>query len=140
MVDALRLMAATLAVWWFWLGRDDEYQIDPLTGVSSGPYEAWQVAGCVLSLAVIAVVGGILSPPWMVAPVVTLTFTVAWSLAAASSDETGLWVVGAVLVFVGLGFGSAALSTGAWIARSVRRRRRLGGTAHGRPADPAEAG
>jgi hypothetical protein len=111
------LAGSTVAAWWLWLGWDNEYQIDPATGISSGPYEAWQVIGCVLSLAVIAVLGGLLLSPLIVVPTMTIAFTVAWSLAAASSDESGLWGVGAILIFVGLGFSSALLSLGASLIR-----------------------
>jgi len=48
---ALGLFAA--AMWFAWLGWDHEYyQVD---GVSQGPYRAWQVFGCGLSIAAAAV-------------------------------------------------------------------------------------
>jgi hypothetical protein len=111
------LAVLSVAAWSLWLGWDHEYQTDPATGVSSGPYEAWQVAGCVLSLVAIAIVGGLLLGPWLVVPTMTVAFTGAWSASAASTDDTGLWVVGAGLVFIGLALGSAALSFGASMVR-----------------------
>ncbi len=36
-------MAAAAACWWAWLGRDDEYYTDPVTGYSQGPYRPRQV-------------------------------------------------------------------------------------------------
>jgi hypothetical protein len=119
-LGVLGLVGSTVASWWLWLGWDTEYQIDPATGASSGPYEAWQVIGCVLSLGVIAVVGGLLLRPWIVVPAMTVAFTVAWSFAAAASDDTGLWVIGAVLIFMGMAAGTAALSFGAWLVRGRR--------------------
>lgn len=119
---AAAIAGATVAAWWLWLGWDTTYQTDPDTGVASGPYTAWQVAGCVLSLAVIAALGGRLLGPLVVTPVMTVTLTAAWSARAASSDETGLWLVGAVLVFVATAAGTALVSALArWWPRSGRR-------------------
>jgi hypothetical protein len=121
----LALAGSTAAAWWLWLGRDTEYQTDPATGVTSGPYETWQVVGCVLSLAVLAFTAGLMLRPWIVVPTMAGAFTIAWSTVAAR-DETGLWLVGAILVFVGLTFGSAVVSSLAWLASTVLHRRRLG--------------
>jgi hypothetical protein len=120
----LVVAASTVAVWWLWLGWDTDYDIDPITQSQSGPYEAWQVAGCVLSLIVVAVVGGWLLRPWTVAATMTVAFTVAWSWRAASVDDSGLWAVGAILVFAGMALGSAALSYGARLGRDRARRKR----------------
>jgi hypothetical protein len=97
----LFLIATTVGAWWVWLGWDTEKTVDPETGAASGPYAVWQVAGCVLTLALIAAVGGWWLRPWLVAPVMTVAFTVAWSAQAASTDGSGLWLVGAILVLVG---------------------------------------
>ncbi|MBB5874584.1 hypothetical protein F4553_008018 [Allocatelliglobosispora scoriae] len=110
------LVAASAAAWWWWLGRDTQYQTDPVTGVTSGPYEAWQVIGFVASLAVVAAVGGLLLRPWLVVAAMTLTVTAAWS-AQAGSDESGLWVVGAAMVFVGTAVGTAVVAFGAGFLR-----------------------
>ena len=117
-LGVLGLAASTVAAWWLWLGRDTGYQTDPVTGVTSGPYEAWQVVGCVLTLALLAIVGGLFLRPWFVAPTMTVAFTAAWSWAAAATDDTGLWAVGAFLVFVGLAVGSAVVSGGTWLIRA----------------------
>lgn len=112
----LGLAAATVATWWLWLGRDTTYQVDPVTGVASGPYEAWQVIGCVLCLAALAVAAGLIIQPWLVVPAMAVPFTAAWSV-AASGDESGLWPVGAMLILIGMTGGSAVLSTSAWLLR-----------------------
>lgn len=117
---AVALALLTAATWWAWLGWDTEYYVDPVTGDTNGPYRSWQVAGCVLCLAVLAVVGGALLPPWVVAPIMTVVFTACWAARAASDDSSGLWVVGAVAVFIGVGVGSTVLSGAVWL---VRRRR-----------------
>jgi hypothetical protein len=122
-LGATVLAGATVITWWAWLGRDTEYRLDPITLAESGPYEVWQVAGCVLTLTVLAVAGGLVLPPWLVAGVMTVAFTAAWSLRAASTDESGLWLVGAIGVFAGTAVGSTALSVSAWAVRRARRSR-----------------
>ncbi|WP_433343967.1 hypothetical protein [Micromonospora sp. CA-111912] len=118
------LAVATVAVWWAWLGWDTEYTVDPVTDSVSGPYDVWQIVGCVLSLAVVAAVGGWTLRPWLVVPVMTVAFTVAWAWRAATSDDSGLWAVGAVLILVGMAAGSTAVSAGAHLLH----RQRAGGS------------
>lgn len=115
-LGALALAFATVLSWWVWLGHDTEYQTDPATGVSSGPYEPVQVIACVLSILVIAAIGGLLLRPWLVVATMTTSFTLAWSMQAASTDDSGLWVVGAVLLTGGMLLGTAASS---FAARAV---------------------
>ncbi|RAN93348.1 hypothetical protein ONO23_06300 [Micromonospora noduli] len=110
LLGVLFLAAATVGVWILWLGWDTEYTVDAQTGASSGPYEPWQVIGCVLTLVVLAALAATRLSPWLVAPVMTVAFTAAWSWRAASTDDSGLWVVGAVLVLVGMAVGSALVS------------------------------
>lgn len=124
-LGALTLAGSTVAAWWLWLGRDTEYQIDPATGVATGPYETSQVVGCVLTLAALAITAGLVLRPWIVVPTMAAAFTIAWAV-EASQDETGLWLVGAAMVFAGLGMGAALLSGITWLASSGLRRRRLG--------------
>lgn len=120
LLGGLILAAATVGAWWAWLGWATGYTVDPETGATSGPYAPWQVVGCALTLAVIAAVGGWLLGPWVVAPVMTVAFTIAWAAHAASTDATGLWAVGAVLVLVGTAVGTTVVSVG---VRLIRRRR-----------------
>ncbi|MFD0821290.1 hypothetical protein ACFQ0D_23955, partial [Micromonospora zhanjiangensis] len=68
------LAAASLAAWWLWLGTDRRYETDPTTGATTGPYQPWQVAGCVLTLVALAVGGGLLTRPWLVVVAVTVPF------------------------------------------------------------------
>lgn len=103
------VLAATL--WFAWLGWDRQYQTDPETGISSGPYAAWQVIGCAVCLLVVlvgAVVTGI--RPLLAGAALTAGFTAVWTVDAASQDETGLFMVGALLLFVGLASASAAVA------------------------------
>jgi hypothetical protein len=117
-LGVLGLAALTVAAWFAWLGWDTRYDIDPITHNSSGPYEAWQVVGCVLSVAAISFVSGRTINPLLVVPTVTLAFTAAWSLQAAATDDSGLWPVGAILVLVGMAVWSTALSVVGWVART----------------------
>jgi hypothetical protein len=117
---SLVLAAATVGSWAAWLSWQTGYRTDPVTETVSGPYSWWQVAGCVVSLAVVAGVAGRWLSPLLIAPVMAVAFTVAWAVPAAASDETGLWVVGAGLVFAGVAAGAAAVS---WGGRLLGRRR-----------------
>lgn len=111
-IAVVLLAAVTVGTWAAWLGWETGYRTDSQTGSVSGPYSWWQVAGCVLTLAAVAAVAGRSVSPFLVVPVVAAAFTVAWSARAASSDETGLWAVGAFLVLIGTAAG-AALVVGA---------------------------
>ncbi|MFD2763486.1 hypothetical protein [Micromonospora eburnea] len=115
----LLLVVATVGAWWAWLGWETGYTVDPETGAISGPYAGWQVVGVVLTLALLAAAGGWWLSPWLVAPAMTVAFTAAWAAHAASTDDTGLWAVGAVLVLVGTAAGTTVVSLA---ARSARRR------------------
>jgi hypothetical protein len=99
------------ALWFGWMGRDGEYQIDPVTQVASGPYEAWQVLGCAGSLLVV-LVGALLAGVWAVvaSAAMTLAFTAAWTATAASRDDSGLYGVGAMLVLIGVAMATAVVS------------------------------
>ncbi len=119
------LAVLTAACWWGWLAWDDEYQIDPSTGYASGPYEAWQVIGCVLCLLVLAVVAALRLPLIAVVATMTLSFTIAWTVTAAGADETGLFGVGAILVFIGM---ACATTLVASVVRAMRPRRQLAQT------------
>jgi hypothetical protein len=120
LVGAVVLAGATVFTWWAWLGRDTEYQIDA-NGVASGPYTAGQVAGCVLTLAVLLVAAVLLRVhPIAAAAAMTVAFTAAWTAQAAATDETGLFGVGAVLVFAGMAAGTSVVAT---LVAAARRRR-----------------
>jgi hypothetical protein len=117
LAGAVVLAAATVLTWYLWLGRDDEYQIDA-NGVASGPYTTGQVAGCVLTLLVLLVAAVLLGVrPLIAAAAMTIAFTVAWT-AQASEDETGLFLVGAILVLGGCAVGTSVV---ALITSAVRR-------------------
>jgi hypothetical protein len=111
---AAAVLLSALA-WVGWLAWDQEYQLDPVTGVASGPYETWQVAGCVLTLLVAAVLAGLARRPVSAAVWVTVPFTLCWTISAAQDDETGLFAAGALFLAVGLFLGS-------WVVAAATRR------------------
>jgi hypothetical protein len=120
LLGGLILAAVTVATWAAWLSWDTGYTTDPETGATSGPYSWWQVAGCVLTLVVVAAVAGWRLGPWLVAPVMTVAFTSAWAGHAAATDSSGLWVVGAALVLIGTATGTTLVSVLAHLARRHR--------------------
>ncbi|WP_436523063.1 hypothetical protein [Actinoplanes sp. HUAS TT8] len=115
-------VAVLAALSWFgWMGWDGQYQTDPVSGVESGPYAAWQVAGCAVTLLAVfagAVAAGV--RPLFVSVALTVAFTAAWTVTAAARDTTGLFAVGAVFLFVGLGVATLVASL---IAIAIRDRR-----------------
>lgn len=102
---ALGLFAG--AMWFAWLGWDHEYYL--VDGVSQGPYRAWQVLGCGLSITAAAVlvqlwVRGVWAI-FVLAAAADIGFAVPWALDAATADDSGLWVVGLLFLLVGGGIG-----------------------------------
>ncbi|MEV4727969.1 hypothetical protein [Micromonospora humida] len=121
LLGGVLLAAATIGTWVAWLGWESGYSTDPRTGATTGPYAVWQVVGAVLTLVVVAAAAGWLLSPVLVAPVMTVAFTAAWSGHAAATDDSGLWVVGAVLVLFGTGVGSTLVSLGSHLLRRRTR-------------------
>ncbi|WUW23496.1 hypothetical protein OG521_23050 [Streptomyces sp. NBC_01463] len=118
----LVLAVMTLALWAAWLGWDQHRDVQP-DGSETGPYEAWQVIGLVLSL--LAPVYWAASRRYIAGAVLGVTggLTVAayydWS-----DDSSGLFMVGVVLVMVGslvvTGIASAVIASVTSRAGSVR--------------------
>jgi hypothetical protein len=102
------------------MGWDTEYQVDPVTQSSSGPYEPWQVIGCVVTLLALAIAGALRLSPWTVIATMTIAFTGAWVVSAARSDDSGLWAIGAILVAIGMAGGSAITAFAARAGRDSR--------------------
>ncbi|MFJ4889927.1 hypothetical protein ACIP5U_08180 [Streptomyces sp. NPDC088788] len=119
LVSMLLLAALSVALWAAWLGWDQHRDVHP-DGSTTGPYEAWQVIGLVLTLL----------PPvcWAVsrhyvAGAVAGT-TAGLTLAAGydwSDDSSGLFMVGVVLVMMGSLAVTAAVSA---VVPALRRRDR----------------
>lgn len=120
------LAFASAACWWLWMAWDRTYQHDPVTGAASGPYQPWQVVGCVLSLVAVAVLAVRRINPVAAAGIMTVSFTSAWSWAAATADDSGLWAVGATMVLLGMLTGSTIVCGVATVMWAGRREPRCG--------------
>lgn len=113
------IVTLTTATWWT-LGRDTTRDVDPATGAVTGPYEAPQVIACVVVLVALVVIGALLLPGWLAVLAVGLPFTAAWTVQASSTDDSGLWAVGAVLVLVGTLVGGTIVTA---VTRALVRNR-----------------
>ncbi|GAA1165049.1 hypothetical protein [Nesterenkonia sandarakina] len=105
---ALFVILGSTGAWFAWMGWDQEYQVDPVTGLAHGPYEAWQVIGCGITLLAVAVPAS-WGRHWKSVLLLPPSFTVAWSVTAASEDSSGLWLVGAIMVLIGSSLGTAVV-------------------------------
>ncbi|MDO5504234.1 MAG: hypothetical protein Q4G67_13795 [Actinomycetia bacterium] len=106
-VLALVLGAATYAAW---LGWDTEYYYDASVGAYQGPYRPLQVVGCALTFAVVTALLAMRWRPLIVAAGTSLGFWLPWTIQAARQDETGLFMVGSMLLIIALAAGSAVAS------------------------------
>ncbi|MFG2945690.1 hypothetical protein [Streptomyces adustus] len=121
LLPVLASAGAALALWAVWLGWDQQRDIQP-DGTSTGPYEAWQVIGLVLTLLV---------PVCWAAyrrhrAGAVLGTTTGLALAAFhdwSDDGDGLYVIGVGLVVLGSLAATAAVSS---VVRAVAARERGG--------------
>jgi hypothetical protein len=123
---SIAIAAFTVVLWYVWLGWDTKYDFDPVTQIESGPYEAWQGIGCGLSLLVLMVVGVLTGlKPWLASVALTVAFTAAWSVQAATYFyQEGLYPVGALYVFCCLTISSLMVSyLTAIISRRLTRRK-----------------
>ncbi len=129
---ALLLALVAAAMWFAWLGWDTEH--DVVDGEQQGPYQAWQVIGCGLSVAVASVLAllWVRSSGWAGAATVLVLsaaalagFAVPWTVHAAATDDSGLWAVGLMFLVVG---GGAALTVLLGVTAALTRGRRRAGT------------
>ncbi|MFF9913602.1 hypothetical protein [Streptomyces sp. NPDC013457] len=118
----LLLVLTTLAAWAAWLGWDQHRDVHP-DGSTTGPYEAWQVIGLVLTL--LASVSWAASRRHVVGAVAGTTagLTVA-AFYDWSDDASGLFMVGVVMVMMGCLAVTTAVT--AVIAAATRRSDRRG--------------
>lgn len=122
-VPLVMLLAVLSAGTWFaWLGWDTTYDIDA-DGNQTGPYEAWQVIGAAVTLLVLTVLGALRLGTLPTALGVGIGFTAGWVATSAATDDSGLWVIGAVLVAFGVflgAYGAAAAVEALTKRRSTR--------------------
>jgi hypothetical protein len=119
----LSVLAGAL-VWAAWLGWDRTASFDVVTGTVQSPYVTLQVVGCALT---VGVVTGVLAARWspsVAAAGVSVGFLACWTVDAASQDDSGLFVIGAVLLAVGLAAGTAlSAAVGHLVGLLLQRRR-----------------
>ncbi|WP_086748987.1 hypothetical protein [Streptomyces scabiei] len=117
LLSTLVTAVAALTMWAAWLGWDQRRDLHP-DGSSTGPYEAWQVIGLVLTLLVPVVWAA--SRRHITGAVVGTTagLTVA-SFHDWSDDASGLFVIGVTMVMLG----TAAVTTGlSFLVAAIGRR------------------
>ncbi|MFD3873272.1 hypothetical protein [Streptomyces sp. NPDC058623] len=118
----LLLVVVAVAAWAGWLGWDQERDVQP-DGSTTGPYEAWQVIGLVLTLLV--AVYGAASRQYIAAAVLGTSLGLAGAAFYDWSDDgSGLFVIGVGMILIG----SLAVTTvvtlliASWKKRSGARR------------------
>jgi uncharacterized membrane protein (DUF4010 family) len=119
----LVLVGVSLAVWAAWLGWDQHRDVQP-DGTTTGPYEAWQVMGLVLTL--LAPVYWAASRRYIAGAV--LGTTAGLTVAAYydwSDDSSGLFMVGVGMVMMG------SLVVTAVVSSVIASARRQGGRPRG---------
>ncbi|MGW7286570.1 hypothetical protein ACWGH4_13920 [Streptomyces sp. NPDC054847] len=119
---SLVLAALSVGAWAAWLGWDQQRDVQP-DGSTTGPYEAWQVIGLVLTL--LALVYGAVSRNYIAAVAGIPVGLTAAAYYDWSDDSSGLFMVGVLMVMAG----SLAVTAGvtaliAFLTRDGRRRRR----------------
>ncbi|MFD3512598.1 hypothetical protein [Streptomyces sp. NPDC058657] len=113
LLSATAMALLALGAWAAWLGWDQTRDVHP-DGSSTGPYEAWQVIGLVLTLLIPLywaaarrhLVAAVLSIPLGL----TLATYVDWS-----DDASGLFVIGVLMTLLGslatTGIATAVITT-----------------------------
>ncbi|WSA79906.1 hypothetical protein OG930_32325 [Streptomyces sp. NBC_01799] len=109
LLSILLLAGVSLAAWAAWLGWDQHRDVQP-DGTTTGPYEAWQVIGLVLTL--LAPVYWAASRRYIAGAV--LGTTAGLTVAAYydwSDDSSGLFMVGVGMVTMGSLVATAVVSS-----------------------------
>lgn len=104
--------AGALITYGVFLAWDRALDVDPATGVETGPYQAWQVIGCAVVLTALAYAGGAAQQVLATSASLTVAFTTAWSVQAANTvtDGANLWPVGALFMVQGLSLWTAFIA------------------------------
>lgn len=104
------LTVGTAVAYLGWLGWDQHKDIGP-DGGETGPYQAWQVIGLVLTIGIFAAIAGWSGHAVEAIVIITLVLTVAFSIDATTDPEDdGLWMVGASMLCVGCLFGVSVVA------------------------------
>lgn len=96
---ALLLAGVSMALWAAWLGWDQQRDVHP-DGSTTGPYQAWQVIGLVLTL--LAPVYWAASRKYVVGAVLGSSLGLAGAAFYDwSDDSSGLFAVGVLMILIG---------------------------------------
>lgn len=110
------------AIWAAWLGWDHTYYYDAATGSNQGPYRPAQVVACAVTVGLLTALLALRWNPLVVAAGITVGFWLVWTVQAGSEDESGLFVIGSILLLGGLVMGTSVASAVGYGARSLMRR------------------
>ncbi|GAA2221702.1 hypothetical protein GCM10010232_02520 [Streptomyces amakusaensis] len=118
----LAVIATTAAAWAAWLGWD-QVRDEALDGSSTGPYEAWQVIGLVLTLLLPACwaatrrynIGAVVGIP--------IGLTVASYYDWRADDSSGLFAIGVAMILAGSIAATVAVSSVVKVVAESRQRR-----------------
>ncbi|MEE2057460.1 hypothetical protein [Rhodococcus artemisiae] len=125
----LAVAAASVATWFAWLGWETGYRTLP-DGIVTGPYSTMQVVAAGATITCVVVAGCLalrcsVKGSIAVVACTTVGFALAWGRNAAASDESGLWVVGLLLLVAGTAVGGSAVAVLTWlVSRRAGQRRR----------------
>jgi hypothetical protein len=123
--------------WGVWLGWDRTASYDVVTGTVQTPYVTLQVLGCALTVGVVTATLAGLRHPVAAAVGVSAGFWLVWTVHAASTDASGLFVIGSMMLAIGLAAGTSVAATLGQVVRAARgaarRRRSAGDTGGGVP-------
>ncbi len=97
--------------WLAWLGWDRSASYDVVTDSVQTPYVTLQVLGCALTVGIATTVLAACTYSLPAAAGVSLGFWLAWTMDAASQDDSGLFAVGSVMLACGLAAGTAVAAS-----------------------------
>lgn len=118
---------AGAVVWAAWLGWDRTASYDVVTGTVQSPYVTLQVLGCALTVGVVTAVLAARWSPVAAAAGSSVGFLACWTVDAASQDDSGLFVIGALLLAMGLAAGTAvSAAVGHLVGLLLQQRSRTG--------------
>ena len=119
------LAAATVLNYLAWLAWDQTKDLNPATGVETGPYQPWQVISVAAVLLALALAAGWQRHPVLAIVVIPTVFTACWVLDAATEQtpDANLWPIGAAFLATGCLLGAVTCAAVGFAARVIRDRR-----------------
>lgn len=103
------LAALTALGTWLFLGPS----APPVVDHDTGEYTANAlplIAGCGATLLTLTIAATFFARPLLVVPALALPFTATWTVAATTTDDSGLWAIGAVIALIGSTVGAGIVS------------------------------